>query len=119
MAVRICAVVAAAFALGSLAAAAQTRPAEQAAEMLARAQALDVKCNILNAHDRDKLSKFTARAELALANRESLDLTKAVMLRGKAAADAASCTTDERATIRQLLSAALEASGEPPDCRRA
>ena len=87
-------------------------PAEQGAELLARAQSLDAKCNFLDARGRDKLSKFTARAELALANRESMAATKATMKRGHEAGAAADCSAAEKVTVQQILAAAMQAAGE-------
>jgi hypothetical protein len=91
---------------------ADVETAQQAAQMMARAQALDLKCNFLSFHERDKLSKFTARAELALANRESAEATKAAMKRGREAAQAATCSLNEKVNVQQILAAALQAAGE-------
>jgi hypothetical protein len=87
-------------------------PAEQGAELLARAQSLDAKCNFLDARGRDKLSKFTARAELALANRETMEATKATMKRGHVAGQAADCTAAEKDAVLQILAVAMQATGE-------
>jgi hypothetical protein len=85
-------------------------PAEQGAEVLARARSLDAKCNFLDARGKDKLSKFTARAELALANRETMEATKATMKRGHDAGQAADCSAAEKDTVQQLLAAAIQAT---------
>ena len=94
-----------------LAALAAGIPAEQGAELLARAQSLDAKCNFLDARGKDKLSKFTARAELALANRETMAATKATMKRGHDAGAAANCGAAEKDTVQQILAAAMQATG--------
>ncbi len=91
---------------------ADVQPAQQAAQMMARAQALDLKCNFLSLHERDKLSKFTARAELSLANRESAEATKAAMKQGREAAQVAICSPDEKENVQKILAAALQAAGE-------
>lgn len=87
-------------------------PAEQGAELLARAQSVDAKCNFLDARGKDKLSKFTARAELALANRETMEATKATMKRGHDAGQAADCSVPEKDTVQQILAVAMQAGGE-------
>ena len=86
-------------------------PAEQGAELLARAQSLDAKCNFLDARGKDKLSKFTARAELALANRETMAETKATMKRGHDAGQNADCSATEKEAVQQILAAAMQATG--------
>ena len=83
--------------------------AQQGAELLARAQSLDAKCNFLDARGKDKLSKITARAELALANRETMAATKATMKRGHDAGQAAGCSASEKDTVEQILAVAMQA----------
>ncbi|MEP6828021.1 MAG: hypothetical protein ABJA10_08090 [Aestuariivirga sp.] len=89
-------------------------PAEQAAEMLAHAQSVDMKCGYLNAADKDTLSNLVARAELALATRESIEATKATMRSGHAAGLAASCSADEKQAVHSILGMARQASIAPP-----
>ena len=86
--------------------------AEQGAELLARAQSLDAKCNFLDARGKDKLSKFTARAELALVNRETMEATVATMKRGHDAGRAADCSAAEKDALQQILAVAMQATGE-------
>ena len=93
---------------------AQTTPAEQAAEMLARIQSIDMKCGYLDAADKDALSNLVARAELALANREPVAATKETMQRGHAAGLAASCSASEKHAVITVLSAARQASAPQP-----
>ena len=94
---------------------AETPPAEMAGEMLARAQSVDMKCNYLHAADRDALSRLVARAEIGLANRESVEATKATMLRGHNAGKAATCGPLENEQVLNILNAAKQAttSNEP------
>ncbi len=91
---------------------AETSPAEQAAQMLARVQSVDVHCNYLNASDKDELSKLVARAELALANRESVEATTATMQRGHAEGSAAACSANEKEALNMILGAARAAAGK-------
>ena len=85
-------------------------PAEQAAQMLARVQTVDMKCSYLNAADKDALSNLVARAELALATRESVEATKATLQRGHAAGLAATCNANEKQAVVSILGAARQAS---------
>jgi hypothetical protein len=89
---------------------AETPPAEMASEMLARAQAVDIKCNYLKAADRDTLSKLVARAEIALANRETVEATKATMLRGRESGKTAACSSTENEQVFNILNAAKQAT---------
>ena len=89
-------------------------PAEQAAEMLARAQSVDMKCSYLNAADKDTLSNLVARAELALATRESIEATKATLRSGHAAGLAASCNANEKQAVHSIFGVARQASIAPP-----
>jgi hypothetical protein len=88
---------------------AATPPAEMAGEMLARAQSVDIKCNYLKAADRDTLSSLVARAEIALANRESVEATKATMLRGHDDGKVATCNSTENEQVLNILNAAKQA----------
>ena len=94
---------------------ATTPPAEMAGEMLARAQSVDMKCNYLSATDRDTLSGLVARAEIRLAGRESVEATKATMLRGHQAGKSAACNTNEQEQVTNILKAAKWASSAAAD----
>ncbi len=89
-------------------------PAEQAAEMLARAQSVDLKCSYLNGADKDALAQLVARAELALANRESVEATQAALQRGHASGAAVSCNASEKQAVTSILAAARQASTDHP-----
>ncbi len=92
---------------------AATAPAEQAAEMLAKAQSIDAKCNYLTALDRDTLSKLVARAEIILANRETVAQTKATMLRGHNIGFTTECAPAEKDSVMNILDAAKQANNDP------
>ena len=104
----IAAIIATQFAAGS--SFADNTPAEQAAQMLARVQTVDMKCSYLNAADKDALSNLVARAELALANRESVEATKAALQRGHDSGLAATCNANEKQSVIAILAAARQAS---------
>ena len=93
---------------------ADTTAAEQAAEMLARVQSVDMKCGYLQATDKDTLSSLVARAELALATRESIEATKATLQRGHTAGLAASCNASEKQAVISVLAVARKASSVRP-----
>lgn len=73
-----------------------------------------MKCSYLNATDKDTLSNLVARAELALATRESVDATKAALQRGHAAGLAAPCSANEKQAVHSILGVARQASIAPP-----
>ncbi len=89
---------------------AATTPAEQAAEMLARANSINGKCNYLNAANKAHLGELVHRAEKALSSRESADAAKAAIERGHAEGVAAACSASEKANLHTILDAAKEAS---------
>ena len=87
-------------------------PAELAAGLLAKSKAMDIKCNFLNGTDRNDLATLVARAEVALAGRESIDDTKAVMSKNAALGNGATCSADERSEVTNVLSAARMAASK-------
>lgn len=88
--------------------------AQQAIELLARSQTLDTKCRFLNAVDHDELSSLVARAELALAQRTTVDLTKQALTNGRNAGKNATCTDSERTDLAMILSSAKQAAAQGP-----
>lgn len=89
-------------------------PAERAAELLARASAVDAKCHYLQGQEQDALSHLVARAELALANQVSVADTKAAMARGRAAGAAAPCTSAEKDNVHSILGQAQHSADQNP-----
>jgi hypothetical protein len=88
--------------------------AEQATKLLARSQVLDSKCNFLSSTEHEQLTNLVARAELALAGRTSVDVTKQALATGRAQGQAASCTETERADIRMIFGSASQAASMAP-----
>jgi hypothetical protein len=88
--------------------------AEQATELLAKSRAVDLKCNFLTSTERDELSSLVARAEVALAQRESVAITKQVLARGNAAGKKAVCSPSQQAEVSSVLSAARTAAAQAP-----
>ena len=78
------------------AAQAANTPAEQAGEMLARAQALNQKCNYLNAADKAHLLRLVQKAEHALTMRANADIAGAAMRHGREAGADSDCSCLKR-----------------------
>jgi hypothetical protein len=89
---------------------ASTFAAEQATEMLARAQAVQQKCKFLPASQKEELARFVARAEIAMVSKSSTRATKALIARGRAQGQKAACSDAERIDILDILNAAQQAS---------
>ncbi len=88
--------------------------ARHAIELLARSQTLDTKCKFLGAADHDDLSGLLARAELALAQRTTVTITKQTLEQGRNAGQSASCSGAEQAQIALILSSAKQAAAKAP-----
>lgn len=89
---------------------AETTPAEQAGEMLARAHSINSKCNYLKAADKMRLMHLVQRAEQALTQRESADAAQAAMQRGREDGMASACSAAEKENLNLILGAANEAT---------
>lgn len=83
--------------------------AEEAVRLLSAAQATDRKCGYLNAAERQELSRYTARAEIAAASQASSKSARTAADRGAATGRAASCSSGMEADVRETLVAAREA----------
>jgi hypothetical protein len=84
--------------------------AEQATQLLARSQALEEKCKFLTGAQRDELSAFVAKAEVAMVAKSSVQATKSIISVGRTQGKAAACTDAERADIVDIISAAQQAT---------
>jgi hypothetical protein len=93
-----------------LAASAEPIAAEQATQLLARSQSLEEKCKFLLPAQRDELSAFVAKAEVAMVARSSVKATKALINVGRAQGKAAACNDAERADVVDIISAAQQAT---------
>ena len=89
---------------------ATTLAAEQATEMLARAQAIQQKCKFLNASQHEALSSFVAKAEIAMVSKSSIKFTKTTIANGRAQGQKATCSDTERADIIDVINAAQQAT---------
>ena len=96
---------------------ATTLVAEQATEMLARAQAIQQKCKFLNASQHEALSSFVAKAEIAMASKSSIKFTKTTIANGRAQGQKATCSDIERADIIDVINAAQQATAASKQVR--
>ena len=102
-----------------------------ALELLAQSKAADARCHILFPNERDELSGYLARAEIAAAERMSVGVAQAAIASGKARGASSLCDTRAAVQMRATLEAAREAtsgsaepetavaSSEPPAVQRA
>jgi hypothetical protein len=88
--------------------------AQKAIELLARSQTVDAKCKFLNVAEHDDLSSLVARAELALAQRTTVDITKQALARGRNAGQNSQCSETEKAELQLILSSAKQAAAMAP-----
>jgi outer membrane biosynthesis protein TonB len=94
---------------------AQALPASEVTAMLAKSQALNARCSILSENDSQDLMDFLARAEILLAERESVSAAKAALSKGKAQGASSACGPEETKFVNDVLSAAKTGSaGEEP-----
>ncbi len=96
-------------ALATKPALAETVGIERALELLAKSAVVDNKCNVLTVSERDELSNYVAKAEVAAVEKTTLDVTRSALSAGKKQGQAASCGTDASNEVRQTLVAAREA----------
>ncbi len=96
-------------ALATKPALAETVGIERALELLAKSAVVDNKCNILTVTERDELSTYVAKAEVAAVEKTTLDVTRSALSAGIKQGQEASCGTDASSEVRQTLVAAREA----------
>jgi hypothetical protein len=88
---------------------AETVGIERALELLAKSVAVDGKCNVLSAAERDELSRYASRAEISGAEKTSVEHTRAALETGKRAGLATVCNAQAKADVKDTLGAAREA----------
>ena len=89
---------------------AETVGAEMASRLLARSQAVDSKCQFLDARQREELAAFVSRAEVALVSKTSVETSKSTFAAGKAEGREAACSDAEKTEMLSILDAASQAS---------
>ena len=88
---------------------AETVGIERALELLAKSAVVDNRCNVLTMSERDELSTYVAKAEVAAAGKTTLGVTRSALSSGKKQGQAATCGTEASGEVRQTLVAAREA----------
>lgn len=78
----------------------------KATQMLARANAADSKCNILDATQHQELKDYVARAEISLAEKQSVKAARSAIAGGKAAGQAMACDATAEQFVNSVLGAA-------------
>jgi hypothetical protein len=89
--------------------------ADQAAVLLAKAQFIDGKCNILSETDGQELRDLVARAEILLAEQKSVKQARAILAKGRSEGKSAICDEAARKLVREVHQAARSASALPED----
>jgi hypothetical protein len=87
----------------------------QALELLAKRKEIDAKCHRLSPGERQELSDYVARAELAVVRRHSVADAQAAITIGKAKGAAAACDEAALSRVRETLSAARRALAGSPE----
>ena len=82
---------------------------ERALELLAKSAVVDNKCNVLTVSERDELSTYVAKAEVAAAEKTTLGVTRSALSAGKKQGQAATCGNEASYEVKQTLVAAREA----------
>lgn len=83
--------------------------------MLAKSNTLDTRCNILAETDRQDLMDYLARAEILLAESESVKSAQTAMAKGRAAGESAPCGPEQNRFVAGILAAARTSTNtEPP-----
>ena len=96
-------------ALATKPALAETVGIERALELLAKSAVVDNKCNILSVSERDELSTYVAKAEIAATEKTTLKVARSALSAGKKQGQAATCGTEASYEVKQTLVAAREA----------
>lgn len=88
-------------------------PLEDAAQLLARSLAIDVRCHYLSPDDSQSLKDIVARAEITLAEKKSVSAAKAILAKGRASGKVTACDANAEQLVRQMLAAARNATALP------
>lgn len=96
-------------ALASKPALAETVGLERALELLAKSVVVDNKCNVLTVSERDELSNYVAKAEVAAAEKTTVDVTSSALSAGRSQGLAATCGSGASLEVKETLTAARDA----------
>lgn len=95
-------------ALASKPALAETVGFERALELLAKSVVVDNKCNVLTVSERDELSNYVAKAEVAAAEKTTIDVTRSALSAGQSQGRAETCGVVASQEVKETLAAARE-----------
>ena len=96
-------------ALASKPALAETVGLERALELLAKSVVVDGKCNVLTVSERDELSNYVAKAEVAAAEKTTVAVTRSALSAGQSQGRAETCGAEASQEVKATLTAAREA----------
>ena len=88
---------------------AETVGVERALELLAKSAVVDNKCNVLTVSERDELSTYVAKAEVAGAERTTLEVTRSALASGRKTGLSVFCGAQASKEVEETLIAAREA----------
>ena len=103
--------------LGAKPVLAETVGLERALELLAKSVVVDNRCNVLTVSERDELSNYVAKAEVAAAEKTTVDVTRSALSAGQSQGRAETCGAVASQEVKETLTAAREAisAAEPDD----
>ena len=87
--------------------------ASEAATLLAKSQAIDVKCGVLAKNLSQALRNFVAQAEISLAEKASVATARKAIIGGRAAGKTAVCDDAAKKLVNDVLAAATAATVAP------
>jgi hypothetical protein len=96
-------------AVGAKPALAETVGLERALELLAKSVVVDNRCNVLTVSERDELSTYVAKAEVAAAERTTIAVTRSALSAGQSPGRAETCGSEASQEVKATLTAAREA----------
>ncbi len=96
-------------AIGAKPALAETVGLERALELLAKSVVVDNKCNVLTVFERDELSNYVAKAEVAAAEKTTVAVTRSALSAGQSQGRAETCGAEASQEVKETLTAAREA----------
>jgi hypothetical protein len=88
---------------------AETVGFERALELLAKSVVVDGKCNVLTVSERDELSNYVAKAEVAAAEKTTIDVTRSALAAGQSQGRAETCGEEASREVKETLTAARNA----------
>ena len=88
---------------------AETVGFERALELLAKSVVVDNRCNVLTVSERDELSTYVAKAEVAAAERTTVTVTRSALSAGQRQGRAETCGSKASQDVKETLTAAREA----------